>query len=147
MKQSFKKWYENQAGDSIQNNTVYQTWLDKKYGDFAFTSMLYRKNVEALKFLFGKQFAVYIGEFKYYVWKIDYNGVTFLIFSSNKGTSIEYIENKDIDSTKIGEQAIELVESLVTNIYDYYENEVVDDRVIKCLKKNGVIKDDETNRK
>ena len=80
MMQTFKVWYESQSGYDICNNLEYGNWLHKQ--NFSFIGMLTRKNVDALKFLFGRQFAVYNGEFKYYVWKYKYNDLLFLIFSS-----------------------------------------------------------------
>lgn len=122
MKQSFKKWFEEQEGYDILNNKIYGDWIFHEHGnDFDFYHTLYRKNVEALKSLFGKQLAVYTGEFKYYVWKVDYNGVLFLIFSSNKGTSIEYVGSKSVNSKIVGNHAIKLVNSLVANLNEWYD--------------------------
>lgn len=121
MKQTFKKWFEKQNGYDILNNRTYSDWAFYGHAlDFGFYHTLYRKNVDALKSLLGKQLAVYTGEFKFYVWKIEYNGLTFLIFSSNKGTSIEYVGNKPTNSEIVGNHAIKLVDSLVTNLGEWY---------------------------
>lgn len=133
---SFKQWYENNHGYDVFNNKTYQDWyyntfLEKtnkdKFNDFV---TLTRKNVDALKSIFGRQTSIYMGEFRSYVWKREFKGKIFLIFSSNKGTSIEIItdnnnpwDRKNKGVIEDGKVTIDFVKDLLQNLKEYYSKE------------------------
>lgn len=133
---SFSKWLDEQPGYDIQNNHVYRDWIHKnfcnkdcKQKQFIFFHILYKKNIKALTKIFGKQTGIWVGEFRFYIWKREFKGYTFLIFSSNKGTSYELITNNLLwdkgnkNIVKEGKIIIEFIEDVLKKLKEYYSND------------------------
>lgn len=129
-KHNFKNWYEKEIKTSdIFNNEIYREWgskLNKKKTLDKFM-LLYAKNTKRLKKIYGEQSATYLGEFRYYIWIIPFEKETFLVFSSNKGTSIEIVYDKCldyfIDDKEIGNKIIKFVKHLLEKLEEVTDNE------------------------
>lgn len=121
---SFKKWYEEIKSYDILNNKYFREWMFDCFLEKSIWEqcLLLGKNVDAFKNIFGRQTSVFTGEFRYYVWRREFKGYTFLIFSSNKGTSFEIITDlKNYNDEKEGVVSIEFVKSLVDKLEEYYK--------------------------
>lgn len=128
-KRNFKQWYEKQIKTQlIFNNEIYQKWSYKlSKNNVSQFILLFAKNVDRLKSIFGEQSATYLGEFRYYVWIVLFECKTFLVFSSNRGTSIEILYDKEfeyfVDDKEIGKIIVNFVEHLLKKLEESNDHE------------------------
>lgn len=71
----------------------YRRVLDYLVGDIKRNFRLSRKLKDEFTKIFGKHNTIYRGEFLNYVWIIQFQGEIFEIFTSNRGTTFEIVDN------------------------------------------------------
>lgn len=133
----FKKWYTNTITSDIFNNRTYQSWGGNKLiKSFPRFFIFTKKNVDEFKQIFGKQTGTFIGEFRYYMWVRTFDNETFIVVSSNKGTSVEIVYDLHITNIMTDNEKGKKIIAFVNYLIDELEK-VVDNSLQEKLRLMG----------